>query len=135
MHNQQKSMAEVAQELKVELRDFVTTRLSILKHELKEKSATWKVVVPMLALAAFCALASFTAVNIALLAFLRGLFEGPYAWCYSALILAGIYLVAAAGLYWFGRRELVQAGMVPERTLRVLKQDQLWLQNEARTQV
>jgi hypothetical protein len=35
----------------------------------------------------------------------------------------------------YGVRTIKKGGMAPERTLRVLKQDQVWLQTEARTQL
>lgn len=129
-------ISEVVQELKLEARDFVATRFDLLKRELQEKSKSWKAGIPLLAGAAFCALACFVAVNIAALALLRGLFAGSdYAWCFAALILAGVYVIAGGALYWVGMHELRVAGVVPTRTLRVLKQDQVWLQNEARSQV
>jgi hypothetical protein len=34
---------------------------------------------------------------------------------------------------WFAYRELKDTGVTPTRTLEVLKQDQVWIQNEARS--
>jgi hypothetical protein len=34
-----------------------------------------------------------------------------------------------------GWRQMTQTGLKPERTLRVLKQDEVWLQTEAKSQL
>lgn len=129
-------IGDVVQELKLEAKDFVATRFDLLKRELQEKSKSWKAGIPLLAGAAFCGLTCFAVLNFAALALLRGLFDGSaYAWCFAALILAAVYVLAGGALYWIGMHELKVAGVVPTRTLRVLKQDQVWLQNEARSQV
>jgi hypothetical protein len=35
----------------------------------------------------------------------------------------------------FGLKELRAQGLMPKKTIKVLKEDQIWLQHEARTQV
>jgi hypothetical protein len=35
----------------------------------------------------------------------------------------------------FGLKEMRHAGLMPKKTIKVLKEDQIWLQHEARTQV
>jgi 3-mercaptopyruvate sulfurtransferase SseA len=71
------------------------------------------------------------------LAFVAGLathFESQYAWLFAALIVAAVYLLIGGVAAWMGYRELTSQSLAPTRTLRVLKQDQLWLANEARSQ-
>ena len=130
-----RSIGQVVAELKLEARDFIATRLEMLKQEMDEKIKLWKVAVPMMAVAAVIGVIALLALTFAFVAFFAGVFNpSPYAWCYGALIVTAIYFVVAAGLFYLGRRELTQAGVAPVRTLRVLKQDQIWIQNEARTQ-
>ena len=130
-----RSIGQVVAELKLEARDFVATRLQMLKQEMDEKIRLWKVAVPMMAVAAVIGVIALLALTFAFVAFLAGVFNpSPYAWCYGALIVTAIYFVVASGLFYLGRRELTQAGIAPARTLRVLKEDQIWIQNEARTQ-
>ena len=131
-----KSIGQVAAELKNDARDFVSTRLEMLTKEMKEKLTVWKAAIPILAVAAVLAVTAFLTLTFAFVAFLAGIFQpSPYAWCYGALIVMAIYFFAAAGLFYLGRRELTQVGIAPQRTLKVLKDDQIWIQNEGRSQV
>ena len=131
-----KSIGQVVSELKNDARDFVSTRLQMLTQEMNDKIKVWKVAIPMLVIAGALAAMAFIVLTFAIVAFLAGIFQpSPYAWCYGALIVTVFYVIAAFGLFYLGKRELTQTGVAPTRTLRVLKQDQIWIQNEARSQV
>jgi hypothetical protein len=130
----EKSFATLLAETKEELKDFVVTRVGILKAELEEKISTWKAVVPVLLGALLLLWTGWLALTFAFAAWLHALFmPGQFAWLWAALIVAGVYLVMGVVLGWFAYSELTEAGITPTRTLKVLKQDQVWLQNEART--
>ena len=129
-------IGQVASELKNDARDFFSTRLQMLSQEMGEKIKIWKAAVPMLAIALALGGMAFVVFTFALVSFLAALLApSEYAWCYGALIVAAFYFVASFGAYHFGRRELSQTGLAPTRTLKVLKEDQIWIQNEARSQV
>jgi hypothetical protein len=131
-----KSIGQVAAELKNDARDFVSTRLQMLTQEMKEKLAVWKAAIPILIVAALMAATAFLTLTFALVSFFAGIFQpSPWAWCFGALIVTAIYFIVAGGLFYLGKRELTQAGVAPTRTLRVLKEDQIWIQKEAGSQV
>lgn len=131
-----KSIGQLVRELKSDARDFVSTRLQILTQEMSDKVRVWKVAVPMLVIAGLIGGIALLTLSFAFVAFLAGVFEpSPYAWCYGALIVSSCYFITAFGLFYLGKRELTQTGVAPLRTMRVLKQDQIWIQNEARSQV
>ena len=131
-----KSIGQVAAELKNDLRDFFVTRGQMLTQEMGDKLKVWKMALPMLAVAAVLGGVAFLVFTFALVSFLAAVFApSPYAWCYGALIVAAFYFVATFGTYSLGKRQLSRTGVVPTRTLRVLKQDQIWIENEARSQV
>lgn len=133
MHNE-KSMGAVISETKEELKDFIRTRIALLKAEIKDKLNTWKYSVPMLLGALVLLLAAWIVLTFALVALLAGLFQpSAYAWVYGALIVGGAYLLVGLMIGWFAYSELIATGIAPHRTIEVLKQDQLWIQNEART--
>jgi uncharacterized membrane protein YqjE len=121
-------------ETKEELKSFVTTRVEILKAEINEKISTWKSVIPLLLGALALVLAGWMALTFALIAFLHTLFlPSAYSWLWGALIVGAVYIVLAITIGWFAYGEISETGIAPTRTLDVLKQDQVWLQNEART--
>jgi ABC-type multidrug transport system permease subunit len=123
------------QELKNDARDFIQTRLEILNQEMKAKIDIWKVAIPMMVVAAVMAWVSFLVLTFALVSFLAGIFQpSPYAWCFGALIVFAVYIIGAFLLFYLAKREMQEAGLAPTRTMRVLKDDQIWIQNEARSQ-
>ena len=129
-----KSIATILTETKQEIVQFITTRVNMLKMEIGEKVRIWKAVVPLLFIALALLLAGWMALTFALIALLRGLFTpSVYAWGWAALIVTGAYLVLGIAVGWFAYAEIKATGLMPHRTLTVLKQDQTWVQNEART--
>jgi len=46
-----------------------------------------------------------------------------------------LYGLAGGFMLLYGWRTAKEPGLAPERTLKVLKQDQIWLQTEARTEL
>lgn len=133
MHNE-KSIGTVVSETKEELKDFIQTRLAILKAEISEKLNTWKYSVPMLAVAIVLLLAGWIVLTFTLVALLSAMFQpSPYAWVFGSLIIGVAYLLLGVAVGWFAYSELKTVGVAPKRTLEVLKQDQVWIQNEART--
>jgi uncharacterized RDD family membrane protein YckC len=131
-----RSIGQVVSELKNDARDFVSTRLQMLTQEMNDKVKVWKVAIPMLVVAGLLAGIALFVLTFAIVAFLAAVFQpNPYAWCYGAVIVTAFYIIAAFGLFYLGKRELTQTGIAPTRTMRVLKQDQIWIQNEARSKV
>ena len=126
----EKSIASVLAETKEELKEFLSTRLEMLRAELREKTSTWKQAVIMLAIAAVLLVAAWMTLTFALIAFLHAIFiASVYSWLFAGLIVGAVYLLAGGLVGWFGYSELKATGMKPTRTLEVLKQDQVWIQN------
>ncbi|HET9183470.1 MAG TPA: phage holin family protein [Candidatus Angelobacter sp.] len=130
----EKSIGTVVSETKQELKEFIQTRIAILKSEFAEKARTWKYSIPMLLLAGALLLAAWIVLTFALVALLAGIFfPSPYSWLFGALIVGVAYLLVGGTVGWFAYSELSSVGVAPQRTMEVLKQDQVWIQNEART--
>ncbi len=129
-------MAEVLNDFKEELKDFAATRIQMFRSELNDKMGALKMALPSIAIGAVLmggAFLLFTAMLVAIIA----LAFGGHMWAYAAsfAIVMALYAAAGGALLAYGWRTLKARGLAPERTLRVLKQDQVWLQTEARTQV
>ena len=131
--NTEKSLGTVLTETKEEMKEFIETRLQLLHSEIAEKIRTWKYSIPLLLLASALLLAGWMVLTFAFVVVVRALFlPSPYAWFWAGLIVAVIYLIAGGAVGWFAYTELRATGLAPTRTLQVLKQDQVWLQNETR---
>ena len=132
--NTEKSLGAVLTETKQEIKEFIATRLQLLRSEIKEKIATWKYSVPLLLLAAGLLLIGWMVLTFAFMALIHTWFlPSDYAWVWAGLIVATLYLIAGLAVGWFAYSELSSAGVAPTRTLEVLKQDQVWMETEART--
>ena len=59
----------------------------------------------------------------------------PWGFAVSFFIVMAIYASAGGILALYGWRTIKAGGLAPEKTMRVLKQDQVWLKTEARTQL
>lgn len=132
IYTNNKSLQGVLHEIKDELRDFISTRVELLRAELVDKWSAIKAAVPILAAGIALLAAALFAFTFGLVALFAVLVGGEYRWAIGAGIVFGIYAVIGAALAWMGSKQLSAEGVVPDRTLRVLKQDQQWIQTEAK---
>ena len=129
----EKPIAAVLSETREELKNFVQTRVAILKAELSGKIKSWKAVIPAAIVAAVLLLTAWFAITFTAVALLAALFQpSPFAWVFGGAIVSLAYLAIGAilGVSAVNRIKAVQ--MVPTRTLEVLKQDQIWIQKETK---
>jgi uncharacterized membrane protein YqjE len=131
---EEKSLREVIYEIKDELREFAVTRIDMLRTELSEKFARVKTALPLIATGAVFAIGAFFALTFGLIAVIAAAMpDNPFRWAIGAGAIFVLYLIVGGLLGWMGYREVTTEGLAPQRTLRVLKQDQIWIQNEARS--
>ena len=72
--------------------------------------------------------------TFALISWVHALFGGGlYAWLWASLIVSAVYLLIGGLAGWLAYSEIKATKLTPTRTLKVLQQDQVWIQNEART--
>jgi hypothetical protein len=129
----EKSIGAVLAETKAELKDFIQTRLAILKAELSDKAKRWKAVLPMVVTAGLLLVAAWFAVTFTLVALVAALFQpSAFAWFFGGAIVSVVYLGIGAVIGVSAIRRIKAVHMIPERTLEVLKQDQIWIQKEAK---
>ncbi len=134
--NRERPIGEVLNDFKVEFKDFVSTRIQMLRSEMNEKIGAVKVAAPSMAIGAVLALAAFMLLTLALVFLVSMAFQNqPYQYALSFAIVGIIYAIAGAVALSYGWSSIKARGMTPERTLRVLKQDQIWMQTEAKTEL
>jgi uncharacterized membrane protein YqjE len=130
----EKSIATILAETKDELKQFVSTRVNILKAEMDEKISRIKSVIPLAIVAALFLVSAWGVFTFALIALLHAFFApSAYAWLWASLIVTAVYLLVGGIAGWFAYAEIKSTNLKPTRTLKVLQQDQVWIQNEART--
>src|SRR5437868_2511090 len=117
------------QEIKNEIKDFVQTRFEIFKQEMQDKLSAYKSALPMaVAGMLFIATAWFliTGSIVAAIALALG-------WPLAFLIVGFAYFLVGAIAGWLAYKEVTSETIKPERTLQVLKQDQVWIEQEAKS--
>jgi uncharacterized membrane protein YqjE len=129
----EKPLTQVLTEFKDELKEFAATRIEMLRTEMQEKFAAARAALPAIAAGAVLALLAIVFFCVALVALVAMALGGSAgAWAAACAICGAAFLLIGGLAIASGVRKLKVRGLKPERTLRVLKQDQIWLQNETR---
>ncbi len=131
-----KTLAGVVAELKEESKQFVATRLAMLQAEMKEKVSAWKTALPMFVIGALLLGTAWLLLTGAIVAVVYVAFAGSAWAAFLALIIVCIaYAICGGMAFWIAKAKVQEAGVAPKRTMRVLKDDQIWISNEARAQL
>jgi len=128
-----RSLAAIINEVREEFEEFVQTRLELLKKEVRQTLQILRVAVPLAATAALFLLTAYVLMTLALVGLLAAVFAGnPFRWFLAFLIMAVAWAIvgAVAGVWALGAFK--KGGLVPRRTIQVLKADKIWLQQEAK---
>ena len=131
-----RSLASTLAEMKIELLDFLDTRIELLKTELQEKGKILKAAAPLGALGALLLATAYLLFTLALVSLLVVAFQdNPYRWFFAFLIVAFAWTVFGGIAVYFAKRELEMNTLLPQRTIDVLKGDKIWIQAEVKNQV
>lgn len=130
----EKPLAQILSEFKDELQEFASTRISVLQNEMREKLGVASTAIQSLVAGAVLAAFAMFLLAIALVALIAmSLGGGAGAWAAAFAIVGFATLLIGGSAIAFGIWRLkARGGLKPQRTLHLLKQDQIWLQNEAR---
>ena len=127
-------LAEVVAELKEELIDFLQTRVQMLMSELRESAKNSKSPAIFGGIALLLLGTAWLLLNLALVGLVAVAFWGSaYAWFFSFLIVGLFWAILGGILGLAAQRQLRR--LAPRRTIKVLKEDKIWLQQEARSQI
>jgi uncharacterized membrane protein YqjE len=128
-----KNVTTLLTEMKQEIQAFVQTRLTMLKVELQEKVRTLKAAAPLAAVGVLLLLTAFLLFTIALVALVWvALPDNAYRWFLAFLAVAVLWTILGGISAYLAKRELEVKGLLPKRTVEVLKEDKLWIQSEVK---
>ena len=126
-----RSLAAVLAEMKEELKDFVATRVALLKSELREKAQTLKTALPLAAMGLVLFGTGYLLAVMALVALVIALLpDSPYRWCLALFAIAVLTWILGAVVAYMAKKRLDARNLVPQKTIEVLKGDKLWIQSE-----
>ena len=131
-----RNISGVLHDMKDEASRFVQTRFGLLKAELQEKLPTLKIAAILAALGAVLLATAYLLLTEALVAFVAILFkDSTYSWVFAFLSVGLLWVLLGGIALFFARREFALKGIMPRRTVEVLKADKIWLETEAKSQV
>jgi hypothetical protein len=130
-----KTLPELIAEVKDELKDFVATRLAMLRAEIRDKLASIKLAAPGLIAGLVLVATGWLLFTAFLVCAIANVF-GNMMWKYpiAFLIVAALYSIGGFIAITFAWQQIKETRVKPEHTIRVLKEDQIWLQTEVKTQ-
>lgn len=129
----EKPLSATVAELKEDLKIFLQTRFELLRTEMREKIRDWRSPAILYALAALALVSSWFSMVFALIALMRSWIEGlNFGWFWAGLIITVFFLLVAGAMAAAGYAGMPKT-IKPTRTLRVLKEDQEWVQKQTRT--
>ncbi len=134
--NNVRSIGATLAEIKIELLDFLDTRIELLKTEVREKLKILKAAAPLGALGALLLGTAYLLFTLALVSLVVVAFQdNPYRWFFAFLIVGFAWAVFGGIAVYFAKRKLETETLLPQRTIEVLKGDKIWIEAEVRNQV
>lgn len=131
-----RTFAEVVAEMKEEIRDFAQTRIRLFKAEAQQKLALLKVAALLAVVAVVMLATAYLLLTVGLAALIAAILtNNPYRWVFGFFGVALLWAVVGGVAAYFAKREFALKGIVPRRTLEVLKADKIWIQREAKNQL
>ncbi len=129
-----RSLSSIVAEIKDELKEFVNTRVEMVKAELQETMSAARTAVPLTIIALALFTTGFLLLTMAAVVLVAFAFAGSaLAWFYAAIIVAFVWFCLGASAAFFAYNAFRSHSRFPQRTVQVLKADKAWLQNEARS--
>jgi uncharacterized membrane protein YqjE len=131
--NNGKSVAALFAEMKQELQDFVQTRVTMFKVELQEKVRVVKAAAPLAVIGAVLLLTAYLLFTLALVSLVFAFLpDNAYRWCIAFAAIGLLWLILGGIAGYMAKRELEVKGLLPKRTVEVLKEDKVWIQAEVK---
>jgi uncharacterized membrane protein YqjE len=128
-----RTLTEVVATIKEEVIQLAETRIRLFKVESQQKLALLKIAALLGAIAVVLLSTGYLLIALGLIAFVAAaLANSPYRWVFGFLAVAILSFILGGIAAYFAKSEFALKGIVPRRTIEVLKGDKIWLQSEAR---
>lgn len=125
-----KSVAAVLAEMTNQLKQFVDTRIAMLKTEIREKLQTLKLAAPLAVVGLVLLSTAYLLLTLSLVGLVFAFLpDNAFRWCLALLAVAILWTILGGVAAYFAKREFELKGLMP-KTLRVLKEDKKWIQWE-----
>ena len=124
-------MLELVSQFKNDIKHFIFTRVDLLTRELQEKTRVVKAAVPLGILSVLLLSMAYLLLTLALVSVIAEWFRpSAYRW-FFALILVGVaWTIAGSIAGMLAWHRLSEQGLLPRKTMEVLKADKMWMEED-----
>ncbi len=131
-----RTIAAILADTRDELKQFIETRIALLRTELREKFAKIKRAAPLAAAAVLLLGTAYMLFTLALVGLVLALLPAnPFRWCLAFLAVAVLWSILGIIAVSLAKRRLALKELMPNRTIGVLKSDGVWIQSEVKNQI
>ena len=132
--NHARSLGAILLDISNELKEFLNTRIQMVKAELHETVSAVSVAIPLGLVALILGATGFLLLTAAVVALVAAAFaRNPYAWVFAFAIVGALWIAFGGVAAFFAYNEFRSKSIFPKHTVEVLKADKIWLESEART--
>jgi uncharacterized membrane protein YqjE len=134
--NNGRTVGSILSDTKEELKEFLETRIAMLKSELSDKVTMIKSAAPLAVVGILFLLTAYGLFTLGLVGVIVAFLpDNPYRWCIAFFGIAVLWGIVGGICAYMAMRELQVKELMPKRTMQVLKEDKMWLQSEVRSRV
>jgi hypothetical protein len=127
-----RSLAEIVSEIREELKEFLNTRVQLMKSEFHEALGAIRLALPLALISLILIGTGALLLTAAVVTIVASAFAGsPYAWFFAFVIVGVPWIAIGAIAAFFAYNQIRRRGRFPQRTVEVLKADKLWIESEA----
>jgi uncharacterized membrane protein YqjE len=131
-----KSFVSILAETRDDLKQFVETRITLFRAELREKVKVITRTAPLALLALVLLTTAYLMFTLAVVGLVLALLPpNPFRWCLAFLAVAMLWTIAGGIAAYMTKRRFALKELVPNRTIGVLKEDGVWIQSEVKNQI
>ena len=131
-----RTIAAILADTRDELKQFIETRIALLRTELGEKMTMIKRAAPLAASALVLLGTAYLLFTLALVGLVFALLPGsPFRWCLAFLAVAVLWAILGLIAVSLAKRRLALKELMPNRTIGVLRGDGVWIQSEVKNQI
>ena len=134
--NNGRSVATVLADIKEEFKQFADTRITILKTEVREKLKMLKLAAPLAAVGILLLTTAYLLFTLSVVGLVFAFLpDNAYRWCLALFVVAVLWSILGGVAAYFAKREFELKGLLPNKTIRILKDDTTWIQAEVKNHI
>jgi len=134
--NNGRTFASILAETRDDLKQFLETRIALLRAELREKFKIITRTAPLAVAALLLLATAYMLFTLSLVGLVLALLPAnPFRWCLAFLAVAVLWMIAGVVAAMMAKRRFKAIELAPNRTIGVLKNDGVWIQSEVKNQI